>query len=99
MDLTQLMAEERGLTIDVEGFNVAMEEARKKAGNARNKQVGDAIKVEAVATSKLHKRGVSTTNDSSKFIWFQDHKSTIKAIFTGAEFWESAFAGAEVGIV
>ncbi|ERM93908.1 alanine--tRNA ligase [Amborella trichopoda] len=99
MDLTQLMAEERGLTIDVEGFNVAMEEARKKARNARNKLGGDAIIMEADATSELHKRGVSTTDDSSKFIWFQDHKITIKAIYTGAEFLESASAGAEVGIV
>ncbi|KAG1363731.1 Alanine--tRNA ligase [Cocos nucifera] len=37
MDLTQLMAEERGLTVDVEGFNIAMEEARQKARSARNK--------------------------------------------------------------
>ena len=31
------MAEERGLTVDVEGFNIAMEEAREKARSARNK--------------------------------------------------------------
>ncbi|MEM1028521.1 MAG: alanine--tRNA ligase-related protein, partial [Planctomycetota bacterium] len=31
LDLTQLMAEERGMTVDVEGFNVLMEEAREKA--------------------------------------------------------------------
>ncbi|KAK1256907.1 Alanine--tRNA ligase [Acorus gramineus] len=36
MDLTQLMAEERGLEVDVEGFNIAMDEARRKARNARN---------------------------------------------------------------
>lgn len=35
--LQQLMAEERGLTVDVEGFNIAMEEAREKARSARNK--------------------------------------------------------------
>ncbi|KAL8233382.1 hypothetical protein R6Q59_019482, partial [Mikania micrantha] len=28
LDLTQLMAEERGLAVDVEGFNIAMNEAR-----------------------------------------------------------------------
>ncbi|KAG6520179.1 hypothetical protein ZIOFF_017217 [Zingiber officinale] len=37
IDLTQLMAEERGLTVDVEGFNIAMEEARQKARSARSK--------------------------------------------------------------
>ncbi|KAG6517511.1 hypothetical protein ZIOFF_020903 [Zingiber officinale] len=39
IDLTQLMAEERGLTVDVEGFNIAMEEARQKARSARSKVV------------------------------------------------------------
>lgn len=31
------MAEERGLSVDVEGFNIAMEEARQKARTARSK--------------------------------------------------------------
>lgn len=31
------MAEEMGLTVDVEGFNMAMDEARKKARSGRNK--------------------------------------------------------------
>jgi alanyl-tRNA synthetase len=31
------MVEERKLSVDVNGFNVAMEEARQKARNARNK--------------------------------------------------------------
>lgn len=33
------MAEEIGLTVDVEGFNAAMEEARQKARSARNKVI------------------------------------------------------------
>ena len=31
------MAEEKGLAVDVEGFNNAMDEARQKARSARNK--------------------------------------------------------------
>lgn len=31
------MAEESGLTVDVDGFNSAMNEAREKARSARNK--------------------------------------------------------------
>ncbi|KAG1327523.1 putative Alanine--tRNA ligase [Cocos nucifera] len=99
MDLTQLMAEERGLTVDVEGFNVAMEEARQKARSARNKVVGDTIVMDADATSELHRKGVATTNDGYKFIWHQDHESVIKAIYTGAEFLKTAFAGDDVGLV
>ncbi|KAF8388627.1 hypothetical protein HHK36_027304 [Tetracentron sinense] len=37
LDLTQLMAEERGLTVDVEGLNTAMDEAWKRSRNAQNK--------------------------------------------------------------
>ncbi|XWS63325.1 hypothetical protein CRYUN_Cryun06bG0085500 [Craigia yunnanensis] len=99
LDLTQLMAEERGLIVDVEGFNNAMDEAREKSRSARNKQDGGAIVMDADATSALHRKGVSTTDDSFKFIWFQDHESVIKAIYTGSEFVESAIAGDDVGIV
>ncbi|KAG8475364.1 hypothetical protein CXB51_032173 [Gossypium anomalum] len=85
LDLTQLMAEERGLTVDVEGFNNAMDEAREKSRSARNKQAGDAIVVDADATSALHRKG--------------DHESVIKAIYTSSEFVESVSAGDDVGIV
>eukprot|EP00262_Sarcandra_glabra_P004427 TRINITY_DN1544_c0_g3_i1.p1 TRINITY_DN1544_c0_g3~~TRINITY_DN1544_c0_g3_i1.p1 ORF type:complete len:1000 (+),score=224.20 TRINITY_DN1544_c0_g3_i1:2-3001(+) len=99
LDLTQLMAEERGLTVDVRGFNNSMEEAREKSRNASSQQIGITIEMDADATSELHRRGVAATDDSSKFIWYQNHASEIKAIYTGAEFVESASAGAEVGIV
>lgn len=34
------MAEERGLLVDVEGFNNAMDEARERSRNAQNKVFG-----------------------------------------------------------
>lgn len=34
------MAEERGLRVDVEGFNNAMDEARERSRNAQNKVSG-----------------------------------------------------------
>lgn len=99
LDLTQLMAGEEGLSVDVEGFNSAMAEARERSRSAQNKQAGGAIVMEADATAALHRKGVASTNDSSKFIWFQDHESVIKAIYTGTQFLESAAADDEVGIV
>ncbi|KAJ9562621.1 hypothetical protein OSB04_007781 [Centaurea solstitialis] len=99
LDLTQLMAEERKLEVDVEGFNIAMNEARERSRNAQNKQAAVAIVMNADATSALHKRGIATTNDSFKFTWFQDHKSVIKAIYTGSEYVEHAAVGDDVGII
>ncbi|XP_030526755.1 alanine--tRNA ligase [Rhodamnia argentea] len=99
LDLTQLMAEERGLLVDVEGFNSAMDEARERSRSAQNKQAGGAIVLDAEATSTLSKKGVTKTDDSFKFIWFQDHKSVIRAIYSGADFLEGAVAGEEVGLV
>ncbi|XAR63900.1 Alanine--tRNA ligase [Bertholletia excelsa] len=99
LDLTQLMAEERGLTVDVEGFNIAMNEARERSRNAMNKQAGGTIAMDAEATSALHKRGVVATNDEFKFTWFQDHETLIKAIYTGREFVDTASGHDEVGVI
>ncbi|XP_026402529.1 alanine--tRNA ligase-like isoform X2 [Papaver somniferum] len=99
LDLTQLMAEERGLLVDAKGFEDAMEEARNRSRSAQTKQVGGAIVMDADATSELHKRGVSPTNDNYKFIWNKNHQSVVKAIYNGAEYMTSASVGDEVGII
>ncbi|KAH0449665.1 hypothetical protein IEQ34_020357 [Dendrobium chrysotoxum] len=99
VDLTELMAEERGLIVDVEGFHVAMEDARQKARNARSKAVGDVIALDAEATSELHLKGVNPTNDSHKFEWFQAHETVVKAIYNGSEFVETADAGSDFGVI
>ncbi|KAJ4794750.1 Alanine--tRNA ligase [Rhynchospora pubera] len=99
LDLTQLMAEERKLSVDVNGFNAAMEEARQKARNARNKVVGESIAMDAEATAQLRKSGVNATDDSHKFIWHEDLESVVKAIYTGSEFVKSSTGEHDVGIV
>ncbi|KAJ4867804.1 Alanine--tRNA ligase [Raphanus sativus] len=99
IDLTQLMAEERGLLVDVDGFNKAMDEAKEILRSAQNKQAGETIVMDADATSTLHKTGVLATDGSSKYIWFQDHESEVKAMYTGSAFLESSAAGEKVGIV
>ncbi|XP_076954620.1 alanine--tRNA ligase-like [Bidens hawaiensis] len=99
LDLTQLMAEERGLVVDVKGFDNAMNKAKERSRNAQNKQAAVTIVMDADATSALHKRGVATTDDSFKFIWDKDHKSVIKAIYTGSEYVDRADAGDDVGII
>ncbi|KAH9314263.1 hypothetical protein KI387_022890, partial [Taxus chinensis] len=69
-----LMAEEMGLTVDVDGFNNAMEEARQKARSARGRSGGETLVMEAEATAELLRRGVAPTNDKSKYIWHQWEK-------------------------
>ncbi|KMT06835.1 hypothetical protein BVRB_7g159900 [Beta vulgaris subsp. vulgaris] len=99
IDLTQLMAAERGLTVDTKAYDDAMAEAKKRSRSAQNKQVGGAIVMDANATASLHDNGVPTTDDSSKYVWFQDHESTVRAVYNGSEFLKTAEAGQEVGIV
>lgn len=99
IDLTQLMAEERGLEVDVEGFNQALEEAREKARNARGKIGEGALVMEAEATAELQKKLVLSTEDKYKYTWHEDHLSVVKAIFTDSGFVDSTTATEHVGIV
>lgn len=99
IDLTQLMAEERGLEVDIDGFNSAMEKARQKARNARGKSGGELLVMEAEATAELFRRGVAPTDDSHKYLWKQVHSSVVKAIYDGSQFVSSVSEGEEVGIV
>ncbi|XP_061342077.1 alanine--tRNA ligase-like [Gastrolobium bilobum] len=71
LDLTQLMAEEKGLLVDVNGFNSAMEAARERSRNAQTRQVGGDIVMDADATSALHNRGIAPTDDSFKYVWLK----------------------------
>ncbi|KAG2270363.1 hypothetical protein Bca52824_064918 [Brassica carinata] len=57
IDLTQLMAEEQGLLVDVDGFNKAMKEARDISKNAQNKLVAP-LSWMLMLSSTLHKMGV-----------------------------------------
>ncbi|KAF7100963.1 hypothetical protein CFC21_102389 [Triticum aestivum] len=67
IDLTEVMAVDFGLSVDMEGFNVSMEEARQKARNGRYKAGGKSIVLDANATSQLRNQGLTSTNDSPKF--------------------------------
>ncbi len=53
LDLTELMARERGLTVDVEGFNKLMEEQRNRARAAQKKEVIAVSQVETTTPTKF----------------------------------------------
>jgi len=92
IDLTQVMAEERGLTVDVEGFERLMAEARERsrAGAGRGEaDVVAALPTDAVAS--LQKLGVKPTDDSAKFKP-KPTAGTVRAIWNGTDFDENVVA-------
>ncbi|HVZ94018.1 MAG TPA: alanine--tRNA ligase, partial [Phycisphaerales bacterium] len=91
IDLTQQMAEERGMTVDAAGFERLMEEAREKArGATRNTAEGPgALTTEAVAS--LKRMRVEPTEDADKFHG-RKMRARIEAIWNGHDFDESLIA-------
>lgn len=89
VDLTQIMAEERGLKVDLEGFEKEME-AQKRRSRAGAKGSGDdTLRLEPDQISTLKTMHVPDTDDSNKFHG-RDIKAAIKAIWNGRSFDEHA---------
>ena len=53
LDLTELMARERGIAVDVAGFNVLMEKQRKQSQAAQKKEVISLSQIETTAPTKF----------------------------------------------
>ncbi len=95
IDLTRVMAEERGLTVDVEGFEKLMEEA-KEIARAGGKGCGAhrASVMDATTIGQCKTLGVQPTDDSAKFDNKRLMTATVRAIWNGSDFDEHAEAGA-----
>ena len=90
VDLTQIMAEERGLKVDLHGFDRAMDEAKQRSRQGgRKEETGTKIELRAEQIAKLSHLNVKPTDDSAKFAG-RDMKGTIKAIWNGHNFDEHA---------
>ena len=99
VDLTELMAEEAGLTLDSKGFVNEMEEQKKRSRAARAAaKTGGAPQLELIAeqTSALAANDVQPTDDSFKYKWDVELPATIMSIFGTDGFYEKD-ASAEVG--
>ncbi|PFX26004.1 Alanine--tRNA ligase, cytoplasmic [Stylophora pistillata] len=108
VDLTQLMAEERGLTVDM---NVYEESKNKAQEIARGKGSGsdDAITLDVHAINKLQKDlNLEPTNEKSKYIYTSDKEGnyvfepvigTVKAIIFEKEFVNEVISGSHCGVV
>ncbi|KXZ50323.1 hypothetical protein GPECTOR_17g962 [Gonium pectorale] len=102
VDLTQLMAEERGMSVDMAGYEAAMAEAKEKSRQGGKKAAGAGIKFEAEATGWLQAKGVPLTNDAPKY-GSSDASARVLAILTPGGFVtsteEAADADGPMGLV
>lgn len=88
VDLTELMCEERGLKLDMEGFEAKMEEEKELSQAAYLEKMaggsGKDMRLVAEQTSYLVGKGVDATDDSAKYVWNEDLEGcTVKALFIG----------------
>ncbi|EOD34337.1 alanyl-tRNA synthetase [Emiliania huxleyi CCMP1516] len=104
LDLTELMAREAGLAVDVSGFQAGEEEARHapaaKARKARSAAAAAASKGDGALltlgpeqTARLADEGVAFTDDSFKFDLGADARATVRAIYGAGGFVDAAEAG------
>lgn len=107
VDLTGLIAEERGLRVDMESF----EEERKAAQlKSQGKGAGDEdlLMLDIYAIEELRSRGLEPTDDSSKYSYtsssdgvyeFEGVEATVRAIRREKTFVDEVSTGQECGLV
>ncbi|XP_033225687.1 alanine--tRNA ligase, cytoplasmic [Belonocnema kinseyi] len=110
VDLTQLMAEEKGLEVDMQGY----EEAKKLAqiaSQGKTGEIDDRVNLDIHAITELQEKGIKPTNDSPKYKYivnspdkkaeyvFSSCTSTVIALRRGKQFVKEVSSGEEVGIL
>jgi len=88
VDLTELMAEERGMTLDMKGFEEKMESEKQLSAAAHKLKMsggsGKDMTLQAEQTFCLVGKDIEATDDESKYVWNEDLKECkIKALFIG----------------
>ncbi|MCA9299883.1 MAG: alanine--tRNA ligase, partial [Phycisphaerales bacterium] len=102
LDLTQQMAEERGLLVDVQGYERAMEAQREQSRAGGGKSDATKMHLDGAAIARLARLEIPTTDDSNKFHG-RDIRATVRAIWGGDNFDEFVDTGTQglrrVGLV
>ncbi|XP_075251225.1 alanine--tRNA ligase, cytoplasmic-like isoform X3 [Convolutriloba macropyga] len=107
VDLTTLMAEEKGLEIDQEGYEQARQHSI-AVSRGEGKVAGETITLDVHAISELEKKSVAKTDDSEKYNYssnsdgiydFNSCEGTIVSIIRQKDFCTSVSSGDECGIV
>jgi len=98
VDLTQLMAEESGLEVDMEGFAKAMEDAKELSRAGAKKGGANGLKFEAEATAWLASHNIPLTDDSAKYT-AEVVSTKVAAIMTKNGFVQSTEEASQDGMV
>jgi alanyl-tRNA synthetase len=89
IDLTQIMAAERGMSVDTAGYEKLMEEARERA-RAGGKEANSAVyDLPPAALAELGRGGAKPTDDSAKFAG-EPIQARVLAIWNGSNLDPSA---------
>jgi len=88
VDLTELMAEEKGMTVDMEGFEAKMKEEQELSAAAHKAKMaggsGKDMLLQAEQTAYLVGKNIDATDDDAKYVWNQVLEGcTVKALFVG----------------
>jgi alanyl-tRNA synthetase len=90
LDLTEIMAGERGLNVDVEGFHRCMKEQRERSrAGSKFGTGGDELKLEPDMLARLAGMNAPAT-DTEAVYETRETRAKILAIFNGKDFDESA---------
>ncbi|XP_033755584.1 alanine--tRNA ligase, cytoplasmic-like [Pecten maximus] len=107
VDLTQLMAEEKGLLVDMPAFKECKKTAQLKSQGSSG-TVDDQINLDIHAISDLQKRGLSPTDDSPKYNYtanvegtykFESTTSKVLALRHSKQFVDEITSGRECGVL
>ncbi|DBA01432.1 TPA: hypothetical protein N0F65_007329 [Lagenidium giganteum] len=88
IDLTQIMAEEEGMTVDIKGYEEQMKLQSERSKMDRKKGGNNGARplvLEAAETSALAGMGAVPTDDAAKYEWNTTVQAKVAAIFTTTE--------------
>ena len=97
IDLTQVMAEERGLHLDTAGYESLMEKARERS-RGESAEADTVVSMPPDVLAKLTALSVRPTNDSFKDTG-KPITATIRALWTGSRLEEHAQTNDRVGVI
>jgi alanyl-tRNA synthetase len=107
LDLTQLMSEERNLTVNMEEYEAAKAQAQIIA-RGKGSGVDDAVNLDVHAISELRSKGVALTDDSFKYSYKADSNGEYKfepiaaevvALRLNQQFVTEVTSGSQCGII